>query len=119
MPESSRGPLTIACVQCGSRNLSRHSEVLCAACFTALDKRRSGGLVSSLYGRAPSEGDVSREEAAKRLQRSINRLIAEYGGKEVRRRIRAYASEDESAKARLVLLALTEDSFSERSPAHE
>jgi hypothetical protein len=65
-------------------------------------------LVSALYRLAPSNGYSSPVEDQKRIERAIARLVRQYGGTEVRRRIRESSGPDD-LKARLILLALTAD----------
>jgi hypothetical protein len=57
---------------------------------------------------APSESYPDPWTAQKRVERWIQRLIKEHGGREVRRRIRE-SDADPGMKARLMLLAFTED----------
>ena len=62
-------------------------------------------LVSSVYGLAPSEGYVSKDEAERRLKAKVRRLVEAHGQEEVLRRIRSWpvAKDDEAMKAWLVL----------------
>ena len=64
-------------------------------------------LVSSLYRLAPSDGAISKEEAARRLKLILQRLVRQYGEEEVRRRVRdVRLSSDEEATRAWILLHL-------------
>jgi hypothetical protein len=62
-------------------------------------------LVSALYRLAPSEGAISKEEAARRLKLILHRLVTQHGAEEVRRRVRTAVleSHEEATRAWILL----------------
>lgn len=62
--------------------------------------------MSSLYRQTPSETQPTDAQVQLRIDRRLQRLVATYGGTEVRRCIRESAGENH-VKAMLVLRALT------------